>query len=113
MLETNPCTGSHKSAGRILSHTLTSHGGEIFIHNLPLTRSILKELPSISEGPGGRVTDYRIPDASELMKSNRIAPCDTLPALGEAPVRLAQNAHYYSLAISSTTIFNMAVLENL
>jgi hypothetical protein len=37
-----------------------SHGGEIFIHTLSPARSILEEPPSISEGPGGRVTDYRI-----------------------------------------------------
>jgi hypothetical protein len=37
-----------------------SHGGEIFIHTLSPARSVLEEPPSISEGPGGRVTDYRI-----------------------------------------------------
>ena len=44
---------------KIISHMLTSHGGEIFIHNLSTARSALEDPPSISEGPGGRVTDYR------------------------------------------------------
>ena len=104
---------SRKSAGKSLSHMLTSHGGEIFIHNLSLTRSILEDPPSISEGPGGRVTDYRITDAGELMKSNRLAPYGTSKALGQARAQIARNAHYCPLTISSTTIFNMAVLENL
>lgn len=37
-----------------------SHGGEIFLHVLSSSRSILEDPPSISEGCGGRVTDYRI-----------------------------------------------------
>jgi len=39
---------------------LTSHGGEIYIHSLVTSRSILEDSPSISEGAGGRLTDYRI-----------------------------------------------------
>jgi hypothetical protein len=42
-----------------------SHGGEIFIHTLSPARSVLEEPPSISEGPGGRVTDYRIRYAAQ------------------------------------------------
>ena len=49
-----------KSGAKILSHMLTSHGGQIYIHQLTSGRSILDEPPSISEGLGGRVTDYRI-----------------------------------------------------
>ena len=50
-----------KSGGKAISHLLSSHGGEIFIHTLSTTRSVLEDPPSISEGCGGRVTDYRIP----------------------------------------------------
>jgi len=49
-----------KGGVRILSHMLTSHGGEIYIHTLATCRSILEDPPSISEGVGGRLTDYRI-----------------------------------------------------
>lgn len=38
-------------------HVLT---GAIFLHCLPGGRSHLDESPSISEGWGGRITDYRI-----------------------------------------------------
>ena len=46
--------------------------------------STLEDMPSISEGPGGRVTDYRITDLGELMKANRIAPHFSANALAQA-----------------------------
>ena len=49
-----------KTGPRMLSHMLASHGGEIYLHMLATARSILEDPPSISEGAGGRVTDYRI-----------------------------------------------------
>ena len=55
-----------RSGTKTLSHMLTSHGGEIFIHTLSTTRSTLEDPPSISEGSGGRVTDYRINDLGEV-----------------------------------------------
>jgi hypothetical protein len=33
--------------------------GEIFLHSLLIGRSVIEDPPSISEGSGGRVTDYR------------------------------------------------------
>ena len=51
---------ARKSGGKAISHLLASHGGEIFIHTLSTSRSVLEDPPSISEGCGGRVTDYRI-----------------------------------------------------
>lgn len=41
---------SKKSGYKTMSHMLTSHGGEIFIHTLNISRSILEDPPSISEG---------------------------------------------------------------
>jgi hypothetical protein len=49
-----------RSGGKVMSHLLAAHGGEIFIHTLATSRSVLEDPPSISEGCGGRVTDYRI-----------------------------------------------------
>lgn len=54
------CLIRYRSGSKILSHMLTSHGGQIYIHQLSTGRSILDDPPSISEGVGGRVTDYRI-----------------------------------------------------
>lgn len=102
-----------KSGTKTLSHMLTSHGGEIFIHTLSISRSILEDPPSISEGPGGRVTDYRITDLGEIMKANRLAPWpgNNLQAIEKSRARLSRFVQVCPLTISSTTIFNMAVLE--
>ncbi|XP_073645028.1 integrator complex subunit 13 isoform X5 [Tursiops truncatus] len=62
-----------KSGSKVISHMLSSHGGEIFLHVLSSSRSILEDPPSISEGCGGRVTDYRItvvPLASVIVKES-------------------------------------------
>jgi len=103
------------SGAKTLSHMLTSHGGEIFIHSLSSGKSPLDEPPSISEGPGGRVTDYRIRDLAELMKSNMLAPW---PGEGGTPgdraeTKMARFTKFFPYTISSTTIFNMAVIEPL
>ena len=49
-----------KTGTKVISHMLTSHGGELYLHVLAIQRSCLEDPPSISEGCGGRVTDYRI-----------------------------------------------------
>lgn len=48
-----------KSGGKITSHLLSAHGGEIFIHSLNTSRSVLEDSPSISEGVGGKIVNYR------------------------------------------------------
>ena len=109
-----------RSGKKILSHMLTSHGGEIFIHTLNISRSILEDPPSISEGPGGRVTDYRIPDYGTLMKDNRMAPYygHVKAQEGQQPIekmrdRVARYTKSCPMIISATTIFNMEALEPL
>ena len=104
------------SGSKTLSHMLTSHGGEIFIHTLASQhRSSLEDPPSISEGPGGRVTDYRIPDLALLMKTHRLAPWPQRDQVaGDTPgVRARQlldrATRVFPATISSTTIFNMPV----
>ncbi|EDV21506.1 uncharacterized protein TRIADDRAFT_30328, partial [Trichoplax adhaerens] len=58
-----PKKTSHKS---VISHLLVGHkrqddcDSDIFVHTLSISRSPLEDPPSISEGSGGRVTDYRI-----------------------------------------------------
>jgi len=99
-----------------MSHMLTSHGGEIFIHTLSSSRSTLEDPPSISEGPGGRVTDYRIPDLAHLMRTHRLAPWPG-PAQGEtikpterAKQLLDRATKVFPSTLSSTTIFQMPVV---
>uniref|UniRef100_A0A8C5RCM6 Integrator complex subunit 13 n=1 Tax=Laticauda laticaudata TaxID=8630 RepID=A0A8C5RCM6_LATLA len=105
-----------KSGSKVISHMLSSHGGEIFLHVLSSSRSILEDPPSISEGCGGRVTDYRITDFGEFMRENRLAPFleprykndDSLEVpLERAKDQLEKHTRYWPMIISQTTIFNM------
>ncbi|XP_041059310.1 integrator complex subunit 13 isoform X2 [Carcharodon carcharias] len=105
-----------KSGSKVISHMLCSHGGEIFLHVLSSVRSILEDPPSISEGCGGRVTDYRITDFGEFMRENRLTPVVErgymmdgsmeLP-LERAKSQLERHTRYWPMIISQTTIFNM------
>ncbi|GFU07392.1 integrator complex subunit 13 [Nephila pilipes] len=102
-----------KSGSKVLSHMLASHGGEIFIHTLGTGRSILEDPPSISEGCGGRVTDYRINDFGDFMKQNRLVPHDPKQERNEPPIEMAKKkltrlTQYWPLVFSHTTIFNNA-----
>ncbi|XP_007907204.1 integrator complex subunit 13 [Callorhinchus milii] len=105
-----------KSGSKVISHMLCSHGGEIFLHVLSCCRSILEEPPSISEGCGGRVTDYRITDFGEFMRENRLAPVletrymmdgNVEVPLERAKCQLERHTRYWPMIISQTTIFNM------
>ncbi|XP_074554845.1 integrator complex subunit 13 [Halichoeres trimaculatus] len=103
-----------KSGSKVISHMLSSHGGEIFLHVLNSNRSTLEDPPSISEGCGGRVTDYRITDFGEFMRENRLTPVPEsaydpsgkLPA-ERAKAQLERHTRYWPMIISQTTIFNM------
>ena len=73
MLE-SPKKTSSNSQPRVLSHMLAAHGGDIYIHTLSISRSVLEDPPSISEGRGGKVTDYRINDFIQFMRANSLGP---------------------------------------
>uniref|UniRef100_A0AAV2IU32 Integrator complex subunit 13 n=1 Tax=Knipowitschia caucasica TaxID=637954 RepID=A0AAV2IU32_KNICA len=103
-----------KSGSKVISHMLSSHGGEIFLHVLNSNRSTLEDPPSISEGCGGRVTDYRITDFGEFMRENRLTPVSesSQDPSGKLPVerarsQLERHTRYWPMIISQTTIFNM------
>ncbi|XP_059510692.1 integrator complex subunit 13 isoform X4 [Stegostoma tigrinum] len=105
-----------KSGSKVISHMLCSHGGEIFLHVLSSVRSILEDPPSISEGCGGRVTDYRITDFGEFMRENRLTPVmergylmdgSMEVPLERAKSQLERHTRYWPMIISQTTIFNM------
>lgn len=51
---------SRRGGAKALSHLLAARAGQIYMHSLTIGRSPLEDPPSISEGAGGRVTDYRI-----------------------------------------------------
>lgn len=113
MLET-----PRKVGAKGMSHMLTSYGGEIFIQTLNTGRSVLEDPPSISEGCGGRVTDYRIADFGLLMRQNRLVPLkrkyliekaankDAEAPLEKAKKRVEKFTKYWPLTMSSNMIFN-------
>ncbi|KAG8228667.1 hypothetical protein J437_LFUL008904 [Ladona fulva] len=104
---------ARKSGGKMTSHLLAAHGGEIFIHALSTSRSVLEEPPSISEGCGGRVTDYRIPDFGLLMQNNKLAPMkrkyddESENPIARMRSRLERQTKYWPMTISGTLIFNL------
>ncbi|XP_022921046.1 integrator complex subunit 13 [Onthophagus taurus] len=101
-----------KTGGKMTSHLLAAHGGEIFIHTLCTARSVLEDPPSISEGCGGRVTDYRIPDFGLFIQQNKLLSVKSNYGAQLHPVqrmksRLSRHTKYWPLTISSTLIFNL------
>ncbi|XP_065058146.1 integrator complex subunit 13-like [Rhopilema esculentum] len=72
-----------RSGAKVISHMLVSHGGDVYIHVLATGRNPVEDPPSISEGCGGRVTDYRIEDFGKFMKENRLAPYPNAGGTGE------------------------------
>uniref|UniRef100_A0A182NG84 Protein asunder n=1 Tax=Anopheles dirus TaxID=7168 RepID=A0A182NG84_9DIPT len=102
-----------KSGGKITSHLLSAHGGEIFIHSLNTARSCLEDPPSISEGGGGRVTDYRIKDFGLLMQQHRLLPLKPLPErqpddnLQKMRTKLSRNSRYWPLTLGRTVLYNV------
>lgn len=98
------------TGGKLTSHLLSAHGGEIFIHTLNISRSCLEDPPSVLEGIGGRVTDYRIPDFGALMQQHRLVPLKTdHPAdenLQRTRSRYQRRTRYWPLTLSTTVLFN-------
>ncbi|XP_055716375.1 protein asunder [Phlebotomus papatasi] len=102
-----------KSGGKLTSHLLSAHGGEIFIHSLSIARSSLEDPPSISEGVGGRITDYRIPDFGMLMQRFKLIP---LRQLAERPKdenlsklrrKLYRSTKYWPITLGSTILYSV------
>ncbi|KMQ90411.1 protein asunder-like protein [Lasius niger] len=104
---------ARKTGGKTISHLLAAHGGEIFIHTLSTARSVLEDPPSISEGCGGRVTDYRITDFGFLMRNNMLIPFKRISTSNDDGLvekmrsRLERHTKYWPMTISSTLMFNL------
>ncbi|XP_071817960.1 integrator complex subunit 13-like [Apostichopus japonicus] len=102
-----------RTGAKLVTHMLASHGGEIFIHCLGMNRSPLEDPPSISEGPGGRVTDYRIKDFGAFMKKCRLAPCqeadseDDVSPIERAKHQLERMTRNYPMTIGETVLYNL------
>lgn len=102
-----------ETGGKITSHMLSAHGGEIFIHTLHTSRSCLEDLPSILDSNSGKVTDYRINDFAAIIHNFKLIPLkqfsDRLPDknLAQLRAKYAKNTKYFPLTASSTIVYNI------
>ncbi|XP_032673863.1 integrator complex subunit 13-like isoform X1 [Odontomachus brunneus] len=99
-----------KTGEKTISHLLAAHGGEIFIHTLSTAKSVLEDPPFIKEGCGGRVTNYRITDFGNFMRSNMLVPLSTENMNGPVEKmrsRLERYTKYWPITISSTIMLNI------
>ncbi|XP_053202094.1 integrator complex subunit 13-like [Panonychus citri] len=110
MLEMTKLKGS-----KVMSHMLSSHNGELYIHTLYTGRSLLEDPPSISEGIGGRITDYRINDFGELMKRIKLSPIKpsmissekTVSPIDKAMGYLTRQTLYWPIVLGHSIMFNL------
>lgn len=102
-----------ETGGKITSHMLSAHGGEIFIHTLHTSRSCLDDLPSILESNSGKVTDYRISDYASIIHNFRLIPLKQFSDrvsdrnLARLRVKLCKNTKYFPLTAASTIVYNV------
>ncbi|KAF0305690.1 Integrator complex subunit 13 [Amphibalanus amphitrite] len=106
-----------RSGGKFVSHMLAAHGGEIFMHALGSGRSVLEDPPSVSEGAGGRVTDYRITEFGRLVSDNRLAPGEASEEGGvplhAALERLARHTRVWPMTLSESCLAALPSLDSL
>ncbi|OTF77695.1 hypothetical protein BLA29_004812, partial [Euroglyphus maynei] len=99
-----------------MTHMLRCHNGELYIHVLANNRPLIEDAPSISEGVGGRITDYRINDFAELMKKNHLLlkysndddeEKNDVDNLEQAIIILKKQTQYWPISIGLTVFFNI------
>jgi hypothetical protein len=95
--------------------TSTVPSGSIYLHCIPSTRNHVEDPPSISEGWGGRITDYRISDFSELTASNMLSPIpeDRTKAPHCFPLqivmsKLERESRHWPLVYADTLIYTLS-----
>lgn len=102
-----------KTGGKITSHLLSAHGGEIFIHTLHISRSCIDDLPSIMESLAGKITDYRINEFSAIINSHKLVPLKMLSEraadrnLSRCRANLWRHTKYWPTTLSSTIVYNI------
>jgi hypothetical protein len=94
-----------KLKGKCMSHMLAAHAGELYIHTLNHSRSVLEELPSITEGVGGRITDYRITDFGELIRKAKLVRC-------KMPENVTSNSTTAGMTVDGVAVGGSSVGSN-
>lgn len=102
-----------KTGGKLTSHLLSAHGGEIFIHTLHISRNCLEDLPSILESGAGKITDYRFNDFVAFLQAHKLVPMKVTPDrvadrnLTRPRALLTKHSSYWPLTVSSNIIYNI------
>ncbi|KAL4127372.1 hypothetical protein QTP88_011546 [Uroleucon formosanum] len=101
-----------QNGGTTISHVLKSYNGEIYIHAVLSGRTVFEDLPSISDDPGEKVTQYRVADFCNFMKLNLLRPTkrkqtDNTNYIDDAKEKLKKQTVYWPLVSSSTIIYNL------
>ncbi|XP_002130469.2 integrator complex subunit 13-like [Ciona intestinalis] len=111
--------GGSGSSGSKNTHMISCCGSDIFLHALDVYRVPFEDPPSISDGPGGRVTDYRINDFTEIAKKAELLPIGhRLKSVGNEPINLSMKlldrmSKQWPLVFSKTIVYNMKQAEPL
>lgn len=104
-------------SSRMTSHMLASHNGELYIHTLSTANHKLNfdDPPSILDGVGGKVQDYRDSDFNDFIKRNTLTTCkvlegarkETIYPLHKALNPIKKQTLYWPLISGHTILYNM------
>lgn len=99
---------------RMMTHFLSGHNGELYIHSLATSsqnKSALAEPPPISDSLGGKVSDYRLNDFISFMKQHTLAPTPTVEdPLMKTCKLIKRQTLYWPLTLGHTILFNIPQL---
>lgn len=97
-------------SNRMTTHILASHNGELYIHTLATAQQRLNvgDLPSIVDGLGGKVTDYRLNDFIEFMKQNALCKSTSNDdSLKKSHNIMRRHTLYWPLTLGHTILLNV------
>lgn len=100
-------------SNRMTTHILASHNGELYIHSLATSRQKfnMADPPSINDGFGGKVTDYRMHDFVGFMKQHQLCRSHiTDDPLNRTCNLIRRQTLYWPLTIGHTILFNVPQL---
>uniref|UniRef100_H2Y4D2 Protein asunder n=1 Tax=Ciona savignyi TaxID=51511 RepID=H2Y4D2_CIOSA len=101
------------------THMISCCGSDIFLHALDVYQVPFEDPPSISDGAGGRVTDYRINDFTKVVKKAELLPFGSkLKSIEGDPIELSVKllnrlSKQWPLVFSKTIVYNMKQVEPL
>lgn len=97
-------------SNRMTTHILASHNGELYIHSLATAQQRLNigDPPSIVDGLGGKVNDYRLNDFVEFMNLNTICKLPSSDdSLKKSLEIIKRQTLYWPLTLGHTILLNV------